>query len=92
MGLSLKHLLRYTVEGEDMLNRIVPGDESWVHHYHPESKRASMQWKHPSSPSHSTKKFKVTPSAGKVMSTVFWQSNGMLLAHFQKRGENVYFC
>jgi hypothetical protein len=48
---------------------------------------ASMQWKHPSSPP--TKKFKVPPIAGKVMLTVFWDSQGVLLAHFQKRGENV---
>jgi hypothetical protein len=59
-----------------------------VHHYQPESTRASMQWKHPSSPS--SKKFKVTPSAGKVMLTVFWDSQGVLSAHFQKRGENVH--
>jgi hypothetical protein len=29
MGLSLQHLLRYTDE-EDMLNRIVTGDKSYV--------------------------------------------------------------
>lgn len=87
MGLCLQRLSRYADEGEDMLNRIVTGDESWVHHYQPESKRDSMQWKHPSSPS--CMKFKVTPSAGKVMLTVFWDSQGVLLAHFQKRGENV---
>jgi histone-lysine N-methyltransferase SETMAR len=48
-----------------------------------------MQWKHPSSPS--TKKFKVTstPSAGKVILNEFLDSQGVLLAHFQKRGENV---
>jgi hypothetical protein len=33
--------------------------------YQPESKRASVQWKHPSS--HSAKKFKVTPSAYSVL-------------------------
>jgi histone-lysine N-methyltransferase SETMAR len=87
MGLSLKHLSQYADEGEDMLHRIVTGDESWVHHYQPETKRASMEWKHPSSPA--TKKFKVTPSAGKIMLTVFWDSQGVLLAHFQERGENV---
>jgi hypothetical protein len=80
MGLSLQHLLRYPDDGEDMLNRIITGDESWVHHYQPESKRASMHWKHSSSPS--TKKFKVTPSAGKVRIIVFWDSQGVLLAHF----------
>jgi hypothetical protein len=49
MDVSLQHLLRYADEGEDMLNKIVTGEESWVHHYQPESKRTSMQWKHPSS-------------------------------------------
>jgi hypothetical protein len=57
IGLSLQHLLRYADEGEDMLNRIVTGEESLVHHYQPESKCTSVQWKHPSSPS--TKKLEV---------------------------------
>jgi hypothetical protein len=35
------------------------------------------------------KKFKVTSSAEKVMLTVFWDSHGVLLAHFHKHGENV---
>jgi hypothetical protein len=30
-----------------------------------------------------------TPSAGKVMLTVFWDCQRVLLAHFQKCGENV---
>jgi hypothetical protein len=47
MDISLQHLLRYTDEREDMLNRIVTGNESWVHHCQPKSKRALMQWKHP---------------------------------------------
>jgi hypothetical protein len=47
MGLSLQHLLYYTDEREDMLNRIVTGNESWVHHCQSKSKRASMQWKYP---------------------------------------------
>jgi hypothetical protein len=41
--LTLQHLLWYAHEGEDMLNRIGTGDESWVHDYQPKSKRASMQ-------------------------------------------------
>jgi hypothetical protein len=59
MGLFLQHLLvlLYADEGEDILNRVVTGVESWVYHYQPESKHASMQWKHPSSPS--TKKLDV---------------------------------
>jgi transposase len=54
----LATLLRYADEGEHMLNRNVTGNEPWVHHYQPESKHALMQWKHPSSSSRTTKKFK----------------------------------
>jgi hypothetical protein len=72
MGLPLQQILRYA-DGDTV-------DESWMHHYQPESKRASMQWKHPSSPS--AKKFKVTPAAGKVMLTMFWDFQGELLAYF----------
>jgi len=35
---------RYNNEGEEFLSRIVTGDETWVHHYEPESKRQSMVW------------------------------------------------
>jgi hypothetical protein len=70
MGLSLQHLLLFADEGEDMINKTVTEKESWMHHYQPESKLASMQWKYPSSLSRS--KFKVTPSAGKVMLTTFF--------------------
>jgi histone-lysine N-methyltransferase SETMAR len=68
-----------------MQNTIVTGDESWVHHYQPESKRASKQWKHPSSPSN--KKFKVSSWEGYAY--MFWHFQGVLLASFQNRGENV---
>ena len=33
---------RYNNEGEEFLSRIVTGDETWVHHYEPESKMQSM--------------------------------------------------
>jgi hypothetical protein len=38
MGLSLQRLLRNADDGEYTRNRIVTGDESWLHHYQPESK------------------------------------------------------
>jgi hypothetical protein len=43
-------------EEEEFLSRIVTGDETWVHHYEPESQRQRMEWKHPGSPM--KKKFK----------------------------------
>jgi len=47
------------------MQQIVTGDETWIHNYEPESKRQSMQCKHPSCPV--AKKFKMQPSAGKMM-------------------------
>lgn len=65
------------------MDRIVTGDETWVHHYDPESKQESMQWhKKGTDP---PKKFKVTPSAGKLMATVFWDSKGILLIEYKKK-------
>ncbi|PNF21375.1 hypothetical protein B7P43_G15465, partial [Cryptotermes secundus] len=86
MGLALQHLNRYHDEGHDMLARIVTGDESWVHHYQPETKCASMQWKHPAP---LAKNFKWTPSSRKVMVTVFWDHEGILLTAFQPLGQTV---
>jgi hypothetical protein len=44
-----------------------------------------VQWKHLSSPS--ATKFKVIPLAGKVMLTVFWDSQGILIANIHKHGK-----
>ncbi|UYV70732.1 hypothetical protein LAZ67_8000400 [Cordylochernes scorpioides] len=52
-------------DGEQLFSRIVTGDESWVHHSTPETKRQSMVWKKPEESA--PKKAKVTISAGKVM-------------------------
>jgi len=43
-------MARYREEGDNIMQQIVIGDETWIHHYEPKSKRQSMQWKHPSSP------------------------------------------
>jgi len=69
-----EHLDRHAREGDALLHRIVTGDESWVYHYEPESKRQLMRWKHPFSPAN--KKFKTQASTGKVMLTFFWDVNG----------------
>ncbi|CAH2103595.1 unnamed protein product [Euphydryas editha] len=37
----------------------------------------------------SPKKFKVTPSAGKIMATVFWDFKGILLIEYTKKGETI---
>ena len=46
-----------------------------------------MQWKHPSSPA--ARKFKTQLSAGELMLTVFWDSQGSILENYQERGTTV---
>ena len=70
----------YNANPEDFLCRLVTGDETWVHHWDPETKFESMQWKHKDSPP--PKKFRTQPSAGKVMATVFWDSEGILMIDY----------
>jgi hypothetical protein len=82
MGTSLQHLLRYEMEGNVILLRI--GDESWVHHF-TKTKAASMAWKHTTSLIR--KKFKTTPSTEKVLLTVFWDAEGVLLLDFLEQGK-----
>ncbi|EFA09485.1 Histone-lysine N-methyltransferase SETMAR-like Protein [Tribolium castaneum] len=76
--------------GEDskpILDRIVTGDETWVHHFEPESKQDSMQWhKKGTAP---PKKFKVSESAGKLMATVFWDTEGVLLLDYKEKGVSI---
>jgi histone-lysine N-methyltransferase SETMAR len=69
------------------LQRTVTGYETCVHHVTPETKQASMTWKHPSSPP--SKKFKTTQSAKKIMATVFWDHKGVRLVDFLTQGDTV---
>ncbi|GFO19810.1 histone-lysine N-methyltransferase SETMAR [Plakobranchus ocellatus] len=67
-------------EGEAFLQRILTGDESWVHHYDPECKAQSMEYRHKTFPS--PRKFKVVASARKVLFTVFWDMEGVVHMEF----------
>ena len=63
MQVSQELMNQYEAEGESFLDRIITGDKTLCHHYEPESKRQSMDWRHLNSPL--KKKFKTLPSAGK---------------------------
>ncbi|GFR88170.1 transposase [Elysia marginata] len=80
-------LQHFEKEGDEFIQRIVTGDETWIHHYDLESKRQSMEYRHKSSPS--PRKFKVVASARKVMLTVFWDSEGIVHIEFLKQRNTV---
>jgi hypothetical protein len=75
------------LRGEAFLSRIVTGDETWAHHYEPETKRQSVEWHHPQSPR--KKKFKMTTSAGKVMITIVCDIDEVILVAAMARGETI---
>jgi len=87
LDICLQNLDHYYKEGDAFLDRIITGNEIWVHRYELECKRQSMECKHAQSPIR--KKFKNQPSAGKLMLTVFWDSQGPLVEHYQERGSTI---
>ncbi|GBO05538.1 hypothetical protein AVEN_64988-1 [Araneus ventricosus] len=50
LGNALTFLTRYSEEGNEFLNKIVTGDETWVCHVTPESKQQSIEWRLSRSP------------------------------------------
>ena len=62
-------------------------DETWVHYYEPENKAQSCQSVGPGSLR--PKKFKMQPSAGKVMATVFWDAQGVIMLDFLAKKSTI---
>ncbi|GBP38515.1 Putative uncharacterized protein FLJ37770 [Eumeta japonica] len=72
---------------DEICDRIVTVDETWVRQYDPESKQESMQWtKKGERP---PKKFKVQKSVSKLMATIFWDSEGVLLIDYLPKGTTM---
>jgi hypothetical protein len=78
MGSALTFLLSYREEGDEFLDRIVTGDETWVQFVNADTKEQSKQWMHTHSPN-KPKKFKQTLSNRKMMATVFWELSGIVI-------------
>lgn len=71
----------------DFKRRFVTMDETWIHHYTPETKIQSKAWiGHGES---APKKAKSVQSAGKVMASVFWDAKGILLIDYLDKGKTV---
>ena len=90
--LSLTLLTTIERDEMDFMEKIVTGDETWIHQFDPESKIQSKQWLPKGSPA--PIKFKAEKSAQKVMATIFWDSNGVILIDFlegQKTITAIYY-
>ena len=72
---------------DNFISRFLTVDETWLHHFDPESKVQSMAWKHVSSPP--PRKFRVVASPRKVMATVFWDAEGIVLVDYLEHGSTI---
>jgi histone-lysine N-methyltransferase SETMAR len=62
-------------------------DETWIHHYTPESKQKSKQWTEASCSA--PKDTRSVLSAGKVMASVFWDAEGILFIDCLENGKTI---
>jgi len=62
-------------------------DETWLYHYNSETKQQSMEWRH--SGLLGPKKFRVQKSAGKVLGSIFWDQDSLLLIDYLPKGQTI---
>jgi len=71
----------------DFLSRLVTMDETWLYHYDPETEQQSMELRHSGSPR--PKKFRMQRSAGKVLASIFWDQDDILLIGYLPKGQTI---
>ena len=81
---SEQHLEFFRCSPNDFLSRLVTVNETGLYHYDPETKQQSLEWRHYGSPH--PKKFRVQKSAEKVLASIFWDQDGILLIDYLTEG------
>ena len=84
LATSRDNLSLYNADPAKFLRRYVTMDETWAHYFDPETKQQSKHWKHVTSPT--PVKFRKIASAGKIMASVFWDSEGVLMIGYWREG------
>ncbi|KAI6648845.1 Transposase [Oopsacas minuta] len=72
-----RQLLRISKKEPRFFDRLVTGDETWLHFYEPKTSLQTSQWKrrHEATPIRP----RAVASAGKRMATVFWDTKGIIM-------------
>ena len=60
---------------------------TWLYHCDPEKKQQSIEWRHSDSPC--PKKFLAQKSAGKVLASIFWDQDAILLIDYLPKGQTI---
>ncbi|XP_030761217.1 protein GVQW3-like [Sitophilus oryzae] len=87
MNISNVMLAQFRHNKCEFWRRLITVDETWIHHYTPETKIQSKQCTAKGEPA--PKKAKTVISAGKVIATVFWDSHGVILIDYLQKGKTI---
>ena len=72
---------------KDFLRRYMTIDETWIHHYTPETRRSSAEWK--AAGENRPKRPKTQQWAGKVMASLFWDAHRILFIDYLEKGKTI---
>ena len=72
---------------KDFLRWYVTMDETWIHHYTPETKRSPA--KSTAAGESCPKQPKTQQWADKVMTSVFWDAHGILFIDYFEKGKTI---
>ena len=79
--------LEMVSDDENVLKKVITGDESWVYGYDPETEQQSLQWKRPDEPR--SKKARQSRSHVKSMLIIFFDCEGIVHYEFAPRGQTI---
>ncbi|XP_054737659.1 histone-lysine N-methyltransferase SETMAR-like [Anastrepha obliqua] len=71
----------------EFLRRYITMDETWIHHFTPESNRQSAEW-HAAGESR-PKRPKTQQSAGKIMVSAFWDAHGIIFIDYLQKEQTI---
>jgi len=71
----------------DFLSRLFTMEETWLYHHDPETKQQPMEWRNSGSPR--PKIFRVQKSAGNILTSIFWDHDGILLIDYLPKGQTI---
>jgi len=89
MKISEQCLERFNENKLDFVRRFITVDESWIHHYTPESKQQSKEWAEAGCSARKKTRSVPVPSAGKVMASVFWEAESIFFIDYLEKGKTI---
>jgi len=87
MKISEQCLEHFNKNKNDFVHQFIIMDETWIHHYTPQSKQQSNQCTEAgcSAP----QKTRLVPSAEKAMASVFWDAESILIIDYLEKGKTI---